>query len=181
MCILKEDLIIKEVEKKEDFKKVFKVFREYPYNELWPDIEIEEEFKKIKDIGRVIGCYYKENCIGIITFYDIIRNEHPITYGKNNKVLYFSDIAVLKEFRNNGIATKLLKYMIEFATTNAYDIIYMRTMQPDKSMSYSMVVKNGFTVVNGVTEDKKMSRVSGNVESDQRIFLEYIIKEEHYE
>ena len=88
MCILKEDLIIKEVEKKEDFKKVFKVFREYPYNELWPDIEIEEEFKKIKDIGRVIGCYYKENCIGIITFYDIIRNEHPITYGKNNKVLY---------------------------------------------------------------------------------------------
>lgn len=181
MCILKEDLIIKEVEKKEDFKKVFKVFREYPYNELWPDSEMEQEFDKIKNIGKVIGCYYKENCIGLITFYDMIKNEHPINYDKTKRVLYFSDVAVLKEFRNKGIATKLLKNMIEFATFNAYDVIYMRTMQPDKSMSYSMVLKNGFTVINGVTEDKQMSRVNGKVESDQRIFLEYIIKEENYE
>ena len=181
MCILKGDFVIKEVEKKDDFKRVFKVFREYPYNELWPDAEIDDEFDRIKNIGKILGCYHNGNCIGIITFYDIISGEHPIKYDNTKKVLYFSDVAVLKEYRNKGIATKLLNHMIKFATCNSYNVIYMRTMQPDKSMSYSMVVKNGFTVVNGVTEDKAMSRVNGNVESDQRIFLEYIIKEDHHD
>ena len=175
MCVFNEELIIKELENENDFLSVFKVFREYPYNELWPDEEILQEFRTIKQKGKVAGCYYIDKCVGIVTFYDIVEGEHPVKYNKDKKVMYFSDIAVLPEWRNKGIATKLLYYMINFAESNLYDIIYMRTMQPDKSMSYKLVVKNGFKVIEGVTEDKEMLRVNGESKEDTRIFLEYLV------
>ena len=170
--------LIKEVECKNEFKKVFSVCRNWPYNELWPDEEMEIEFEKAKEKGKVFGYYIDGECVGIISFYDIIPLEHPIIYDEKLKVLYFSDVAVLEEYRKKGIATTLIKYMLDYATINKYDKVYMRTMQPDKSMSYNIVIANGFKVISGVTENKKMQRMNGKVEADDRIFLEYNVKEE---
>lgn len=177
MCT-QNNFLIKEVEKVEEFKKVFSVFRNWPYNELWPDEEIEIEFEKAKQKGKVFGYYIDSECVGIISFYDMIPFEHPVTYNEKLKVLYFSDIAVLEEYRNRGIATTLLNYMIKYAHVKNYDKIYMRTMQPEKSMSYRMVIANGFSVISGITENKKMQRMNGKVEADDRIFLEYNVKNE---
>ena len=165
--------LIKEVNDVNEFLDVYKVFRLEPYNELWPDEEIQEEFANLKKLGKVFGYYIGNKCAGIIAYYDIVRGEHPVEYPEDLKVLYFSDVAVLEEYRNKGIATKLLNHMMDFAKENAYDVVYMRTMQPDKSMSYSIVVKYGFKVMNGILEDKSMVRSDGNEKSDSRIFLEY--------
>ena len=172
------NFLIKEVESTNEFKKVYSVFRNWPYNELWPDEEIEMEFEKAKEKGKVFGYYTDGECVGIISFYDIIPNEHPIVYDKNLKVLYFSDVAVLEEHRKKGIATTLINYMLDYATINKYDKVYMRTMQPEKSMSYKIVIARGFKMLSGVTENKKMQRVNGKVEADDRIFLEYDVKGE---
>ena len=68
--------------------------------------------------------------------------------------------------------------MLNYAKESGYDKVYMRTMQPDKSMSYKIVIKCGFKVLSGITENKKMQRMNGNVEADDRIFLEYDLKGE---
>ena len=172
MCVNLNNLIIRKGVSKAEFVNVYKVFRNEPYNELWPDDEIEEEFESLNSRGTIYGAYIDKKCVGIITFYDIIKGEHPISYSNDLKVAYFSDIAVLDNYRKKGIATKLLKLMIEECRNNSYDIIYMRTMQKDKSMSYHMAVKNGFKVLEGITEDKMMERTNGQTMSDNRIFLE---------
>lgn len=176
MGIKGNDSVIKEIYVENDFAKVFKVFREHPYNEQWTNTQIRQEYFKLKEKGKVLGYYIDKKCVGLITFYQIIPGEHPVVYLPNQKVLYFSDVAVLPEYRNNGIASKLIEVMINYAKLNCYDIIYMRTMQPNISMSYSIVIKLGFKLINNVTENKEMQRTNGKKEIDTRIFLEYKIK-----
>ena len=43
---------IKEIEKLEDFKKVYKVFSGPPYNEKYTDEELEEIFTEYKENGK---------------------------------------------------------------------------------------------------------------------------------
>ena len=176
MRISNEGFVIKEIYNEEEFANIFKVFRGYPYNEKWPDDEIRQVFLELKSNGKVYGYYLNNQCVGLITFYKMIENEHPVNFDKTKKVLYFSDVAVLPEYRNNGIASTLIKFMICYAEVNNYDIIYMRTMQPELSMSYHIVVKLGFNIMNGITENKKMERTNGKTEADARIFLKYDVK-----
>lgn len=176
MRISSKGFVIKEICIEEEFAEVFKVFREYPYNEQWPDDEIRQEYIELKSKGKVFGYYIDEKCVGLISFYKMIENEHPVVYPTDKKILYFSDVAVLPEYRNNGIASKLIKVMISYAEANSYDVIYMRTMQPNISMSYPIVIKLGFKLINNVIENKEMQRTNGKKETDARIFLEYNIK-----
>ena len=176
MRISSKGFVIKEIYVEEEFKEVFKVFRGYPYNEKWPCEEIKQEFLELKEKGKVFGYYIDNKCVGLITFYKMIENEHPVVFEKDKKVLYFSDVAVLPEYRNNGIASTLIKFMIFYAEVNHYDIIYMRTMQPELSMSYPIVIKLGFNIMNGVIENRKMERTNGKTETDARIFLKYNVK-----
>lgn len=176
MRISSKGFVIKEICNEEEFANVFKVFREYPYNEKWPDDEIKQEFTELKSNGKVYGYYIDNQCVGLISFYEMIENEHPVVFDKTKKVLYFSDVAVLPEYRNNGIASNLIKFMIFYSEIHHYDVIYMRTVQPALSMSYPIVVRMGFKIMNGAIENRKMERTSGKVETDARIFLNYDVK-----
>ena len=101
--LLSPNLIIKKAEKT-DINKIAEIFRkgyiEEPYNEKWTE---ENSLKKIKDYyngSKVLVIAENNNIIGFLIYYKMIWD---------NKIkLYINEIVVLKEFRNQGIGTRLL-------------------------------------------------------------------------
>lgn len=155
-----------------DFHKMYKVFEEPPYSEKYTEDELKQEYDFLTKEGRVCG-YYKDGiCVGMVTFNKRQLYNHPIHYDHPEKVVYLSDLTVLKEFRGHGIGTKLMQYAIEEAKKAGYEIMYMRTLQPGQSMSYGIAVKQGFRL-RPETEDIIKERQDANrAELDTRIFLD---------
>lgn len=57
---------IRELTNLEDFKKVYKVFSDPPYNEKYTEEELEEIFREYQEKGYMYGAYNKEECVGMI-------------------------------------------------------------------------------------------------------------------
>lgn len=57
------------------------------------------------------------------------------------------DIAVLKEFRNKGIATKLLSYIEGIAKNKNSDIIFMLEVSDKNIQAQSLYTKLGYKVI----------------------------------
>ena len=54
---------INDVKSYEDFKKVYNLFRGYPFYEDWNEIDFREEYDFIKENGIMFGIYKKWNNI----------------------------------------------------------------------------------------------------------------------
>ena len=66
-----------------------------------------------------------------------------------------------------------MKYAIEESKKAGYKIIYMRTLQPELSMSYKIALRLGFKL-RKETEDVFMERYDKNrTKTDTRIFLDF--------
>lgn len=155
-----------------DFHKMYKVFEEPPYSEKYTEEELRQEYDFLTKEGRVCGYYENGICVGMVTFNKRVLYEHPIYYDHPEKVVYLSDLTVLKECRGQGIGTKLIRYAIEEAKKAGYEIMYMRTLQPGQSMSYGIALKQGFQLR---TETEDIVRERHDVdrdEKDTRIFLD---------
>lgn len=157
-----------------DFITVFKVFREAPYYEDWTDDVITEEYNELYSNGHVFGYYLDGKCVGLITFRPMkVTDYHPIYYEHPEKVAYFSDFAVLKAYQGQGIGTALMRHMLNVLTEEHYKIVYMKTLEVGKSMSYGIAVKHGFKLIKGVTSVDRMARtIEGISEEDIKIYLE---------
>lgn len=157
-----------------DFIKVFKVFRDAPYYEDWTDEVITEEYNDLYSNGHVFGYYLDGKCVGLITFRPMKETDHhPIFYDHPEKVAYFSDFAVLNTYQGHGIGTALMGHMLNVLTEEHYEIVYMKTLEVGKSMSYGIAVKHGFKLLEGVTSVDRMDRtVEGISEEDIKIYLE---------
>lgn len=173
--IMKKNIDI--VNNYDDFKKVFDVFKGYPFFEDWKDNEIEEEFYYIKKNGEVFGIYYDKNTImGILNLIYSARDYHPVTFSDPERVMYISDIAMLKEYRGNGFAKRLADFSIDYTNDlNRYDYMYLRT-NLEGSMSEKIFTDRGFTVMkdNGkiITQDVSFKRIGEELPSyDTRKFL----------
>lgn len=157
----------------EHFQRLYKVFEEPPYNELFTLDEVKEIYDELIRDGYIFGCFVDGMPVGCIAFRKIIHGEHPVHYGLHEKVAYFAELIVLPEFRNNGIGTMLICHMLEVLKNEGYTKVYMRTLQPEQSMSYSIAVKCGFVLLDGVVQMVKGQRtLETRDEVDDRIFLE---------
>lgn len=152
----------------EDFKKVFSVFELEPFYEAWTEEEYQEEFIDFINNGQIYGIYLENNICGLITIKEkyLKWNELDIDIEKS---IYLSDIAVKRESRNNGYATKLMQYIIsEFG--NDYDI-YMRT-NLENSMSEGIAIKNGFEIIKEKIQTVSFKRTRDDIpETDKRKYL----------
>ena len=161
-------------DKIEDFVKLYEVFRNSPYYEAWTKDNIREEFKDLYKNGHVYGYYLNNECVGLVTFRPMrFKDNHPVYYEHPEKVAYLADITVLEEHRKKGIGTELMQYAFEVLRKEGFEVVYMKTLEIGKSMSYGIAIKSGFRLLEGVTSIDRMERViKERAEDDIKIYLE---------
>lgn len=176
-----ENMNIKAItpDKMQDFISLYRVFKEPPYEESYTEEFIISEYNRLFNLGNVYGYYIDGKCVGMTAFYKsanengLVDPEHPIHYEHPEKVAYFSDVTVLKEYRGRGIGSKLMEFALKKSKEEGCTKMYMRTLQRGQSMSYSIAVKHGFKVLENVEQSVIQERVSvDRAIEDCRIFLE---------
>ena len=165
---------IKELSNLEDFKKVYMVFSGPPYNEKYTDEELETIFKEYKDKGYIYGAYNKSDCIGLIALEIGAKREQPVDF-QEKRVMYLADVAVLEDYRRQGIGNQLMMYGVMQSKLLGYDTLYMRTLEKG-SMSYGIARRIGFKQIPNVFQNVERERVNGEIESMRNIFLEIDLK-----
>lgn len=158
----------------EDFIEAYKVFCNPPYSEAWTESMIKDEYYSLTKYGHVYGYYIGEKCVGTVTFRKmLLKDEHPVYYEHPEKVAYLSDLTVLEEYRRKGIGTELMKYALKVMKDEKFERVYMKTLEIGKSMSYSIAIKQGFKLLEGVNSIDKMSRLcKERKEEDLKIYLD---------
>lgn len=161
---------IKELTKLDDFKRVYKVFSEPPYNEKYTEEELEEIFREYKEKGYVYGAYNNEECIGMIALERGVKKNQPINF-ECQKVMYLADVAVLKEYRRKGLGNQLMIYGVMQSKVLGYEKLYMRTLERG-SMSYGIASSIGFKQIPNLFQSVEKERINGKIETMRNIFLE---------
>ena len=161
---------IQELQKLEDFKRVYRVFSGPPYNEKYTEEELEENFIKYQQTGYLYGAYTQDGCVGLIALERGRQEGHPVSF-EGEKVMYLADVAVLGEYRRKGVGNQLMLYGVMQSKQLGYDRLYMRTLETG-SMSYGIARRIGFQQIPGAQQGVERKRVSGVLETMQNIFLE---------
>lgn len=165
---------IEELTKLEDFEKVYSVFSRAPYFEKYTKEELKEIFEEYKRNGYIYGAYNGENCIGLIALERGKKDDQPVSF-EEKKVMYLADVAVLEEYRKNGIGNQLMLYGVMQSKLLGYDVLYMRTLEKG-SMSCNIARKIGFKQILNVSQKVERQRVNGKIETMNNIFLEIDLK-----
>lgn len=161
---------IKKLEKVEDFKNVYRVFSGPPYNEKYTEEELEEIFREYQEKGYIYGAYNDKECIGLIALERGAKASQPVSF-QDDSVMYLADIAVLNEYRRNGLGNQLMVYGVMQSKALGYRRLYMRTLE-NGSMSYGIAKRIGFRQIPNVFQNVEKERVNGTTETMRNIFLE---------
>lgn len=165
---------IKKIKLYKDFKKIIQVFKEPPFKEVLTNKDILTEYKSYLTNGIAYG-YYKENeIIGFIGILKGIQENHPIENFNPNKVLYINGVAVINDYRKQGIGTKLLNYSLKEIDLYKFVAVYLRTNYKNSKL-VNIALNSGFKKVTKdgkiITEDVKFKRNTGEITSDKRMFM----------
>ncbi len=152
----------------QDFKQVFQVFEAEPFYEAWSEEDYIEEYNDFMNNGEVFGIYMQDIICGLITIKAKYLKWDQLDIDVEKSV-YLSDIAVRKNVRNHGLATKLMQYIIQKYGKD-FDI-YMRT-NLENSMSEGIAVKNDFAIIKGKVQTVSFKRTRDDIpELDERKYL----------
>lgn len=154
----------------EDFRRIYKVFGEKPYEEKYTEEDFREIYDEYISKGKIFGAYVNDELVGIIAITYGAKSSQPISFG-DKKVLYLSDVAVDSEFRKRGLGTRLMAYVIATGKQEKFNTIYMRTLK-EGSMSASIAKKLGFSVIEGVEQDVTTESIYGTSQTKKNIFLQ---------
>ena len=69
----------------EDFKRIYQVFGEKPYEEKYTEEDFQEIYEEYIKKGKIYGAYVEERLVGIIAVTDGIKKGQPVNFG-NKKV-----------------------------------------------------------------------------------------------
>ncbi len=97
-------------------------------------ISVDEFLKKIKDVGNVYCAYYQNEIVGCAFFY---AND------KIKKIAFLTLIAVRKKYRNYGIGSFLLDYMISYCEKLDFETLQLYTHKLNES-ARAFYSKKGF-------------------------------------
>lgn len=151
-----------------NFKKVFMVFESEPFYEAWTEDDYVQEFLDFIENGQMYGIFLENDICGLITIKEKYLKWDELEIDVE-KAIYLSDIAVCKNSRNNGYATKLMQYIVSEFGDN-YDI-YMRT-NLENSMSEGIAIKNDFEVIKDKIQTVSFKRTRTDIpETDKRKYL----------
>lgn len=165
---------IKKIEIYKDFKEIIQVFKEPPFSEVLSEESILEEFNSYLKGGIAYGYYKNGSILGFIGILKGIQHGHPIKGYNSKEVLYINGVAVLKNHRKYGIASKLVNHTLLKTNPYEYNTIYLRTNYIGSKIEH--VASNaGFNKVTEggiiVTEDVTFERNTGEIETDKRMFM----------
>lgn len=154
----------------EDFKRIYRVFGEKPYEEKYTEEDYKEIYDEYNQKGKIFGAYVDGSLVGIIAVTYGAKQNQPVNFG-DRKVLYLSDVAVDSKYRRRGLGTRLMAYVIATGKQEGNDLIYMRTLK-EGSMSASIAKKLGFKAINGVEQDVTTESIYGTSQTKRNIFLQ---------
>ncbi len=157
-----------------DFKKVYRVFSEPPYNEKYTDEELENIFIEYQEKGYMYGSYIDEKCVGLIALERGAKSDQPVKF-QDEDVMYLADIAVLNNYRRKGLGNQLMLYAVMQSKLLGYKKLYMRTLK-NGSMSYGIALRIGFKQIPNTFQSVERERINGKTETMQNIFLEIDLK-----
>lgn len=163
---------IRRLENFSEFALVFKVFESFPFFEKWTEEEVRKEFDMNLANGHIFGYYEDDTCVGFISMRNQCPHEHPVHYGhENSRVVYFSDLAVLPQYRRRGIATQLLEYALENSISENYEFAYLR-INDNNPMAFDIAKKQGFCKEYDVCEVVSIPHTNvGKNTEEFRIFM----------
>lgn len=105
-------------------------------------INIIEFYNKVKSLANIIGCYYKNELIGLCIFYE---NNHE------TKKAYINFIAIHKNFRGKNIAGNILERVCSHAKKQGMKTIGINT---NNIIAKKCYIKNGFILKESFYEEK---------------------------
>ena len=157
-----------------DYSEVFKVFADAPFFEYWAPEKIVKSYHDFDAEDAVIFGYYIGNeCAGILALRPHVPGQFPVTYPADAKVMYFSDIATLPQYRGMGIGTHLMLHGLRHIKVLGYEYAYLRTNEKGTSMSYGIAEKCGFKQIWGICQEVDFPRTKPYIPTtDLRIFME---------
>lgn len=168
---------IKNMKNYDDFRKVFDIFKYYPFFEAWTEEEFREEFEYLKNMGEIFGYYLNTGeVVGLISMVYGAKDSHPVKFANPEKVMYLSDVAIIDKYRGNGYAKQLADFSIDYTKLlNYFDEMYLRT-NLENSMSEGIFAQRGFEIMRKdgqiITEDVSFARTNPDIPSvDTRKFL----------
>ena len=103
-----------------------------------------ERFDFYRKTGSSFVAQEKGRVIGYVAS-QIINYQHGV-----DKLLWIEYIVTKKEYRRQGVATLLLKKLVDHAKRNRIDRVYT-TINPDNTASIKLHQKLGFNVKNWMT------------------------------
>lgn len=165
------------LQKYEEFRRVFGIFKGAPFYEAWKEEEFLEEFEYLKTYGEIFGFYTNTGDVaGLVSLIYGAKDSHPVKFLEPKKVMYLSDIAVLPKYRGNGYAKELAKFAISYTKwLEFYKEMYLRT-NLEGSMSERIFMNYGFDVMKKdgiiITEEVSFERTNPEISNtDVRKFL----------
>lgn len=169
-------VIVRTLDHFEDFEKGIVVFRNAPYYEILSKKDMEEEYGVYVDKGIAFGCYLDDELAGINCMVYEEDKKHSIAFGENDRIAYYSGLAVRGDFRGLGIG-KLLVHETDLYLQDLklFDYSYARILLKG-SMSEGIFRKYGFEDIlvdnNLIVDDVDYERNNPDVAtSDKRKYM----------
>lgn len=172
--------VVKTIENIDDFINVISVFKDEPYYEILDKNACEEEYNLYKKNGLALGCYINNKIAGLNCIVYDSDKKHSVKFDDNDKVAYYSGLAVKNDYRHHGIG-KLLVYETDkyLESLKLFDYSYARILLKG-SMSEGIFKKYGFSdiyvnnklIVDDVTYERNNPDVS---KSDKRKYMVKIL------
>ena len=165
---------IKKLENFSDFKKIFHAYSSFPYYEEWSEDEIREEYEFNLEKGNIFGCFYNNECVGLVTLVPANSQEHPIRFEEPEKALYISNLIVRVEYRYHGFGTQITEFAVNFAKENGYKNIYFRYRE---SHEFGRRIANKFgflkryDICEEIVRPRTLKFSAKNQNSDLRFFM----------
>jgi len=108
-------------------------------------VNIEDYAKKIREFGHTIEAWKDGILIGLVAFY----------INRLKDTLFITNVSVLPDNNNNGIASLLIKNMLEYAYENSFYIIDLE-VNSKNIKAISVYQKFGFKITENFDDKIKM-------------------------
>ena len=169
--------VVKSVDNVDDFINTIRVFRGAPYYEILDDEACALEYNSYVQNGIVLGCYINGEIAGINCILNESDKNHSIVFSPEDKIAYYSGLAVKNNYRKLGIGKLLVSETDKYLSSlKLYDYSYARVLK-EGSMSSGIFEKNGFQYAYipntslEIVDDVEYLRNTNVVSSDKRKYM----------
>lgn len=175
-------VVVKDLNNFNLFKEVIAVFKNPPYFEILTDEDCFKEYISYMFNGHLFGCFVDDSIAGINCILNGSPKEYSIGFENENRIAYYSGLAVKDNYRRLGLGKLLVEKTEEYLeSTSDYDMAFARILCSG-SMSEGIFKLNGFEDAydNGlIIDDVTYERNDGTVRTDMRKYMVKRLKDEN--